>query len=62
MTLNTKYAPETTRVSDLATQAITTNEQATKYMGRKRVSTKLPDAKLTYSLWVLAIASMSKYI
>ena len=28
---------KTTRVSDLATQAITTNEQATKYMGRKRL-------------------------
>ena len=26
------------------------------------MSTKLPDTKLTYSLWVLAIASMSKYI
>ena len=49
-------------IAALDTQAITTNEQATKYMGRKRVSTKLPDAKLTYNLWVLAIASMSKYI
>ena len=49
-------------VSYLTTQAITTNEQTTKYMGRNGVSTKLPDTKLTYSLWVLAMAYRSKYI
>ena len=42
--------PETTMMSDLATQPITTNEQTTKYMGRNRGSTKLPDTKLTYIL------------
>ena len=50
--------PETTQ----ATTNEQTNEQTMKYMGRNGVSTRLPDTKLTYSLSVLAIAYMSKYI